>query len=90
MRVVRSGGNADILTGGVRNVGYKRLVALTAGPPTDVGEVLSVEADGVIVGLVSGAQIRVRGTVEVGDWVYVRGGVIEGPAPNLSGAGIEV
>ena len=69
---------------------FKRLVALTSGPPTDVGEVLSVEADGVIVGLVSGAQIRARGTATLGDWVYVRGGVIEGPAPNLSGTEIEV
>ncbi len=69
---------------------YRRLVAMIAGPPTDVGEVLSVETDGVIVGLVSGAQIRARGTATLGDWVYVRGGVIEGPAPNLSGTEIEV
>lgn len=69
---------------------FKRLVALTAGPPTDVGEVLSVETDGVIVELVAGPQIRARGAATLGDWVYVRGGVIEGPAPNLSGTEIEV
>ncbi|MBK8123915.1 MAG: hypothetical protein IPK54_10260 [Dokdonella sp.] len=69
---------------------YKRLVALTAGPPTDVGEVLDGDGDGVIVGLVSGALIRARGTATLGDWVYVRGGVVEGPAPNLPGTEIEV
>ncbi len=69
---------------------YSRLVQLIAGPPTDVGEVLSVETDGVVIELVSGAQIHARGDATVGDWVYVRGGIIEGPAPNLSGTEIEV
>lgn len=69
---------------------YSRFAALVAGPPMDVGEVLSVETDGVIIALVSGAQIRARGDATVGDWVYVRGGVIEGPAPNLAGIEIEV
>ena len=69
---------------------YSRLTALIAGPPTDVGEVLSVAADGVIIELVSGAQIRAKGDATVGAWVYVRAGVIEGPAPNLTGIEIEV
>ncbi len=69
---------------------YNRLRQLIAGPPTDVGEVLSAETDGAIIELVSGAQIRARGDATVGDWVYVRGGVIEGPAPNLSGIEIEI
>lgn len=69
---------------------YNRLRQLIAGPPTDVGEVLSVEPDGAIIELVSGAQIRARGEAVIGDWVYVRGGVIEGPAPNLTGIEIEV
>ena len=69
---------------------YNRLRQLIAGPPTDVGEVLSAETDGVIIELVSGAQIRARGDATIGDWVYVRGGVIEGPAPNLTGIEIEV
>jgi len=66
------------------------LTQLIAGPPTDVGEVLSVENDGAIIQLVSGAQIRVRGDATVGQWVYVRDGVIEGPASTLSGTTIEV
>lgn len=69
---------------------YKRLTQLIAGPPLDVGEVLSVEGDGVIVQLASGAQIRVRGAGTVGTWVYVRGGAVEGPSPSLSGVEIEV
>ncbi len=69
---------------------YNRLVRLIAGPPTDVGEVLSVTTDGVITGLISGTQIRARGEAAVGDVVYVRAGVIEGPAPALTGIEIEV
>ena len=69
---------------------YSRLTQLLAGPPLDVGVVLSVEGDGVIVELVSGAPVRVRGVETVGAWVYVRGGVVEGPAPALSGTTIEV
>ena len=69
---------------------YKRLAGLVAGPRPDVGQVLSVESDGVIIRLLAGQQIRARGTATVGDWVYVRGGVIEGPAPDLPGTTIEV
>jgi hypothetical protein len=69
---------------------YKRLARLVAGPPTDVGEVVSLENDGVIVELINGAQIRAKGEASVGGWVYVRGGVIQGPAPNLTGSTIEV
>lgn len=69
---------------------YKRLTQLIAGPPLDVGEVLSIEGDGVRVQLADGSQIRVRGAGTVGNWVYVRGGAVEGPAPELSGTEIEV
>lgn len=69
---------------------YKRLSALTAGPRSDVGQVMSVEGDGVVVALAAGPQVKARGTAAVGDWVYLRGGVIEGPAPDLAGTTIEV
>lgn len=69
---------------------YKRLTQLIAGPPMDVGEVLSVESDGAIVELVNGAQIRAKGEATLGDWVYVQDGTILGPAPSLSGVTIEV
>lgn len=64
---------------------YRRLQHLVAGPPTDVGQVASVEPDGVILTLLTGEQIRARGTADLGTWVYVRAGVIEGPAPALTG-----
>lgn len=70
---------------------YKRLTKLIAGPETTVGQVVSLDGWGVLIELVDGAQIRARGmTVSVGDWVYVKGSVIEGRAPELSGTVIEV
>lgn len=70
---------------------FKRLEKLTAGAPTTVGEVISLEGYGVLVQLLDGSLMRARGmTVQVGDQVYVRNGVIEGIAPNLSGTEIEV
>lgn len=64
---------------------YKRLVALLPGSPLLTGQVLAVLADGVTIRLSDGTQLRVRGEALVGDYVYVRGGVIEGPAPALMG-----
>lgn len=69
---------------------YKRLQALVAGAPLDVGEVVAVGADGVTVQLVGGGLVHARGEAGVGEHVYVRGGVIEGPAPALSGVDQEV
>ncbi|MCC4116340.1 hypothetical protein LLG90_13350 [Aromatoleum toluclasticum] len=64
---------------------YKRLVALLPGAPLLTGQVIAVHADGVTIQLSDSAQLRVRGEAAVGDHVYVRGGVIEGPAPALTG-----
>lgn len=70
---------------------YKRLTRLVAGPETTVGQVVSLDGYGVLVELVDGSHIRARGmTVQVGDWVYVKSGVIQGLAPELTGAVIEV
>lgn len=38
----------------------------------------------------TGDQIRVRGEATLGDHVFVHGGVIEGPAPALTGTDIAV
>ena len=64
---------------------YKRLLALIPGQPLDAGQVVALTDSGVTVQLVDGAQIHARGTATVGAHVYVRGGVIEGPAPALTG-----
>jgi hypothetical protein len=69
---------------------YKRLVALVAGAPLLTGEVVSVQGDGVTVQLADGAQLHVRGQAAAGDHVYIRGGLIEGPAPALTGVTQEI
>lgn len=69
---------------------YRRLQALVAGPQLDAGEVIALRADGVQIQLPTGAIINARGEAQVGDHVYVRGGVIEGPAPALPGVDQEV
>ena len=69
---------------------YKRLLALLPGQPIQTGTILAVEADGVIVELPTGEQIRARGTGTLGESVYLRDGAVEGPAPDLTGTTIEV
>jgi hypothetical protein len=70
---------------------YRQLVDLLPSDRLDVGQVASVQADGVAVILLSGETLRVRGTAIVGAYVYIQGGVIVGPAPSLSeGADQEV
>lgn len=69
---------------------YKRLLRLIPGQPLDAGQVTAVTADGVTVQLIDGTTIRARGEATVGEHVYVRGGVVEGPAPALSGVDQEI
>lgn len=69
---------------------YKRLLGLIAPPPTTVGQVVAVHSDGVTAELPTGHQIHARGQATLGDHVYIRAGVIEGPAPALPGIDIEI
>lgn len=71
---------------------YKRLRALTPTAPRLYGAVQSVDAatGAVVVALPGGATLRALGDAEVGDTVFVRDGVIEGPAPGLPVETIEV
>lgn len=55
------------------------------GSPLDVGQVVTVGPTESVVQLRSGALIAARGTAEVGAYVYVGAGAIEGPAPALPG-----
>lgn len=64
---------------------YKQILEILPSESLDKGQVVSVESDGAIVELMTGARVRVRGSAVVGDHVWIRGGVIEGPAPALSG-----
>ena len=69
---------------------YKLLRDLLPNPPLQVGTVLTF-ADGVAtVETPGGGQTTVRGEVLVGDRVFFRDAVIEGPAPNLTLEIIEV
>lgn len=69
---------------------YVEFQRLTEPAPLLVGTITAVDADGVTVQLPDGATIRARGSGAVNDTVFVRGGVIEGPAPALSVVEIEI
>ena len=62
---------------------FKRFERLIPQHPLRVASVLAVDGTAVLVEEVGGAQFTVRGEASVGDRVYVRNQVIEGPAPNL-------
>lgn len=69
---------------------YKRLLGLLPTYPRSVGEVIS-SADGkVIVELPDGGRLTALGEGTVGTNVFVRDGVVEGPAPALTIEVIEV
>jgi len=69
---------------------YKRLIQLIPGSQIDTGEVIATDGDGVTVELVTGAQVKARGTATIGSHVYIRDGAVIGPAPNLPGIDIGV
>lgn len=69
---------------------YKQLLKLLPGQPVDVGEVAAVADDGVLVELLNGSLVHVRGEATVGDHVYIKDGAIEGPAPDLVGHEVEI
>lgn len=63
---------------------YATFKKLIPNEPRLVGAVASVFTGGAVITLQSGATLRVLGEATVGQKVYVRGGVIEGPAPSLT------
>lgn len=69
---------------------YLRLLRLLPDTPTDVGQVTAVQSDGCTVELLTGELAAVRGAATVGDWVYIRDGVILGPAPTQTTVEVEV
>lgn len=68
----------------------RRLKDLVASPPLEVGDVTAVGDDVRTVALIGGGTVLARGQGSVSQRVYVRGGVIEGPAPTLPTELIEV
>lgn len=73
----------------MRNL-YKAFLDLIPDPALQVGTVQSVASNIVTLEMPGGALLKARGTGTVGQRVFVRGGVIEGPAPNLPIELIEV
>lgn len=69
---------------------FKKLKTLLSGPPLLVGTVIAY-ADGVAtIQEVGGGISNARGEATIGDDVFFRDGVIEGPAPDLPDEIIEV
>ncbi len=69
---------------------YTQFRRLVAPAPLLVGTITAVDAGGVTVELPDGATIRAHGDGAVDDVVFVRDGLIEGPAPSLSVVEIEI
>lgn len=69
---------------------YKRLLGLLPTYPLTAGEVISSSGGKVIVELPGGGRLTARGDGTVGTNVFVRDGVVEGPAPALTIEVIEV
>ncbi len=63
---------------------YRALQDLLAPPPLQIGTVDSISDEIATITLLGGGTVRARGQAAVGDKVFVRGQVIEGPAPNLT------
>ncbi|MFN3494873.1 MAG: hypothetical protein ACK40L_10225 [Hydrogenophaga sp.] len=70
---------------------FRALLDLLPEAPLLVGTVTVVNSDETVtVELSGGGLLRVRGTAAVDDRVFVRGGVIEGPAPALTSVTINI
>ncbi|WP_019654027.1 hypothetical protein [Variovorax atrisoli] len=62
---------------------WKSLQALVAGPPLQIGTVTSIEGGVATIETPGGGFVQARGDTAVGQRVFFRGEVIEGPAPDL-------
>lgn len=69
---------------------FKKLKSILPDPPLLVGNVAAVSNGTATITLPDGTQVQARGDVSVGDRVFFRGGVVEGPAPTLSIELIEI
>ena len=70
---------------------WRQFQALLPDIPLLIGTVLSVHGDATVtVGLLDGGLLRVKGSAAIGDQVFVRDGLIEGPAPVLEQQRIEI
>lgn len=69
---------------------WKRLKQLLPEAPLLTGKVIAVRTFGATVQLPDGALINVRGEAALNQHVFVRNGLIEGPAPEMVATLIEI
>ena len=69
---------------------FRQFEKLLPARPLLIGTVQAASADGLMVELMSGAQVRARGEAAVGERVFVRDGAVEGPPPAMPVIYVEV
>jgi hypothetical protein len=69
---------------------YQQFRSLLPDPPLQVGNVIAANGGVATVQMPGGGLLKARGTALVGQKVFVRDGVIEAIAPNLTLEIIEI
>lgn len=69
---------------------YSAFRELLREPRLQIGTVSSISGGVAVITLQSGGVVHARGSASAGDTVFVRDGVIEGPAPTMTSYDIEV
>lgn len=69
---------------------YKFLKSILPDPALLVGDVIAVSNGTATIELPDLTTVQARGEAQVNDRVFVRDGVIEGPAPSLTVVAIDV
>lgn len=69
---------------------YKQFMDLQSPKPLEVGTVAFVVNGVATIDLPGGGRLQARGAAQAGQRVFVRDGVIEGEAPNLTYTQVEV
>lgn len=63
---------------------YRQFLELLPPRPLEVGNVTAIQGGVVTVALPGGGTLQARGSASLGQRVFVRDGVIEGAAPELT------
>ena len=69
---------------------YQQFKKLLPDPPLQVGTVIEVSSGVVTVQLPGGGIVKARGSADIGQNLFLRDGVVEAIAPNLTLEIIEV